>query len=67
MESNRSFPLLRQVVLDTTDGAFHYGKFSDDDGQVVRRRAEVNYVANPAGGAGELVWHNDQNHKPQLK
>lgn len=56
-----------RLQLDTYDGAFHYGTFSDASTEFVQRRENTNYVVNVEYGAEELPWHNDQSHRPQLK
>jgi alpha-ketoglutarate-dependent taurine dioxygenase len=61
------FASFGRLMLDTVDGRFHYGTFSDSDAQPVHRKQQQNYVVNVDGGAPELVWHNDQSHRPQLK
>jgi taurine dioxygenase len=55
------------LLLQTKDGTFHYDKFSHDKNQSIHRRQDGNYQVNTDQGAGELIWHNDQYHKPQLK
>lgn len=61
------FAAFGRLVLQSYDGTFHYGTFADDQKETVYRKREQNYVANPAAGANELVWHSDQSHRPQLK
>lgn len=61
------FSKFGRLVLETYDGTFHYQTFNEDEGEVVRRLSNQNFVANVAGGASELVWHCDQSHRPQLK
>jgi taurine dioxygenase len=56
-----------RLLLETPDGTFHYGKFSKDQSEWVHRRKDGNYLVNTDEGMGELVWHNDQFHKPQIK
>jgi taurine dioxygenase len=56
-----------RLLLETRDGTFHYNKFSKDQSEWVHRRTDGNYLINTDQGMGELVWHNDQFHKPQLK
>jgi alpha-ketoglutarate-dependent taurine dioxygenase len=56
-----------RLLLETRDGTFHYNKFSKDQSEWVHRRTDGNYLINTDQGMGELVWHNDQFHKPQIK
>jgi taurine dioxygenase len=56
-----------RLLLETRDGTFHYNKFSKDQSEWVHRRRDGNYLINTDQGMGELVWHNDQFHKPQIK
>jgi taurine dioxygenase len=56
-----------RLLLETPDGSFHYNKFSKDQSEWVHRRRDGNYLINTPEGMGELVWHNDQFHKPQIK
>ncbi len=55
-----------RLVLETLDGTFHYANFSDDERETVIR-TDANYTRNPKEGSGELIWHNDQCFRPQLK
>jgi taurine dioxygenase len=61
------FGAFGRLVLQTYDGAFHYGTFDGDETKTVHRRQNQNYVVNGADGTAELVWHSDQSHRPQLK
>jgi alpha-ketoglutarate-dependent taurine dioxygenase len=61
------FGAFGRLLLQTKDGTFHYNKFSKDQSEQVHRRKDGNYLVNTDKGMGELVWHNDQFHKPQLK
>ena len=69
-----------RLVLDTEDGAAHYrghlhqgGPASDltKEMRAYQHRSADNrgstYYDPEATGAGELVWHNDQSHRPMLK
>src|ERR1700737_3607477 len=69
-----------RLVLETEDGAFHYALQVHQDGPkseqaianahyLKRSAANTGSTYHSAGGYGhtELIWHNDQNHKPQLK
>jgi taurine dioxygenase len=69
-----------RLVLDTTDGKFHYRKHLDQTGPasalMQENRHNIQRAADNTGstyyqpseyGASELVWHTDQAHKPQLK
>jgi taurine dioxygenase len=56
-----------RLLLETPDGTFHYNKFSKDQSEWVHRRRDGNYLINTDQGMGELIWHNDQFHKPQIK
>lgn len=71
---------LGRLVLDTDDGRFHYrshigpaGPISDmarDSFQYLSRNADnsgSSYYTPGADGQAELVWHNDQSHRPMLK
>jgi alpha-ketoglutarate-dependent taurine dioxygenase len=72
---------LGRLVLETEDGREHYKLhlFNNDDpgGQLkedmrgFQHRAEDNtgstFYDPMATGAAELVWHNDQSHRPMLK
>jgi taurine dioxygenase len=72
---------LGRLVLETEDGRDHYKLhlFNDDDpvGRLkegmrgFQHRAEDNtgstFYDPTATGASELVWHNDQSHRPMLK
>lgn len=61
------FGAFGKLLLETLDGTFHYKKFSKDEAEEVHRRNDGNYLVNTDAGAGELIWHNDQFHKPQIK
>ncbi len=69
-----------RLVLDTEDGAAHYrghihqgGPASDltKEMRAYQHRADDNrgstYYDPEATGASELVWHNDQSHRPMIK
>jgi pentalenolactone F synthase len=72
---------LGRLVLETEDGRDHYQGhvFKDDDPEsalkkemrAYQHRAEDNtgstFYDPMATGASELVWHNDQSHRPMLK
>jgi len=73
---------LGRLVLETEDGREHYkGHLYKGDGgpasdlkremRSYQHRAEDNsgstYYDPAATGASELVWHNDQSHRPMLK
>jgi taurine dioxygenase len=64
---NTFFRAFGQLLLETEDGTFHYKKFTKDEAEEVHRRTDGNYLVNTPEGAGELIWHNDQFHKPQIK
>lgn len=66
-ELDEFFGAFGRLVLDTYDGAFHYGTFDDNEQKTVHRKQNQNYVVNGVNGASELVWHSDQSHRPQLK
>jgi alpha-ketoglutarate-dependent taurine dioxygenase len=61
------FGAFGRLMLDSVDGSFHYGTFTDSDQQTVHRKQDQNFVVNVEGGSTELVWHSDQSHRPQLK
>jgi taurine dioxygenase len=69
-----------RLVLETEDGAFHYALQVHQEGpkseqaiansHYLKRRADntgSTYHSSGEYGHTELIWHNDQNHKPQLK
>jgi len=72
---------LGRLVLETEDGRAHYkGHIFEDDGPESRLKTEMRGYQHRAGdntgstfydpmatGASELVWHNDQSHRPMLK
>jgi alpha-ketoglutarate-dependent taurine dioxygenase len=66
-ELDTFFRAFGRLLLETEDGTFHYKKFSKDQAEPVHRREDGNYLVNTDDGAGELIWHNDQFHKPQIK
>jgi taurine dioxygenase len=69
-----------RLVLDTEDGVAHYRGHLHQDGpssdltkemRAYQHRSADNqgstYYDPEATGASELVWHNDQSHRPMLK
>lgn len=61
------FSAFGRLMIETYDGTYHYGTFTDDEKETVQRRDNQNYIVNVDGGTSELVWHSDQSHRPQLK
>jgi len=58
---------LGRLVSESYDGTFHYNTFTNKENDQVHRKENFNYVVNTADGQTELVWHNDQFHRPQFK
>ncbi len=69
-----------RLVLDTEDGVAHYrghlggggrGSALREEMRAYQHREDANrgstYYDPRATGASELVWHNDQSHRPMLK
>jgi taurine dioxygenase len=56
-----------RLISESYDGTFHYNTFTDKDSDQVHRKDNFNFVVNTAEGQTELVWHNDQFHRPQFK
>jgi taurine dioxygenase len=56
-----------RLMSETRDGTAHYNSFNNDPTKYAQYRlGGTNYI-DAAGGAGELQWHSDHYHKPQLK
>lgn len=74
------FRAFGRLVLDTEDGAAHYAGHLHRGGPASEMaRASEQYLSRPADNSGsslynpgvdgisELVWHNDQSHRPMRK
>jgi len=66
-ELDEFFRPFGRLVSETLEGNFHYKTFTDSDADQIHRKGNFNYVVNTDDGQGELVWHNDHFHRPQLK
>jgi len=64
---DKFFGRFGNILLKTFDGSFHYNTFSHDQKMEIHRRDDGNYIMNTTAGTSELVWHQDQFHRPQLK
>jgi alpha-ketoglutarate-dependent taurine dioxygenase len=79
-EMDTFFGALGRLVLDTEDGRQHYRGHADQEGPASEMALESRqymsrsldntgstYYTPGSGGMSELVWHNDQSHRPMLK